>query len=370
MLGIADRYFLSEVSKVFFAVLSTVMLIVVSMLFLRTLEEVNAGVLGSDIVLRFIGLQIAKDAASLLPPIFFVALMVALGRMARDSELIAFSSCGLGPAQIYRALLYAAIPVAISTAWFSFYLRPLVVDEIQEIRTREKDQMHQIAGLKAGRFYQQDDGQITVYVEEIDGKGRLRNIFIHDRRDGEIRLVLSNEGFIRQDRASQDQFVTLLKGRRYDGAPGNPDYAIGEFERYNLRIEPRELGNIRSVKRATYKTSDLVGSDDLRDQAELQYRFAGPLAVITLTILALPLTTTSPRQRGTWRMFLAFLTYFSFFNLQRVAMNWYETGTTPVWLGMLWYQALILVLVILLLLPDSLWLKRLRLSVPQKTSPT
>ena len=90
---------------------------------------------------------------------------MALGRMARDSELIAFAACGLGPVQTYRSLFYAAIPIAILTAWFSFYVRPIVVGDLQELRERQKDQAYQISGLKAGRFYQQGDGKITVYVE-------------------------------------------------------------------------------------------------------------------------------------------------------------------------------------------------------------
>lgn len=364
MFAVIDRYILSEVFKVFFAVLGTVMLIVVSMLFLRTLEEVNTGALGSDLVLRFMGLQVVRDTSSLLPPVFFIAVLVALGRMARDSELIAFSACGLGPVQTYRSLLYAAIPIAILTAWFSFYLRPLVVGEIQEIRSRQKEQVYRVTGLQAGRFYQQADGQITLYVEEIRDKGKLHNIFVHDSRDGQIKLVFSNEGLLRHDKISGDQFVTLLNGRRYDGAPGQLDYSIGEFERYNLRVEQQEADDFRSYKRATFNTMDLVASGDLKDKAELQYRLSSVLAIITLTILSVPLTTKSPRQRGTWRMSVAFFTYFSFFNLQRVATNWYETGVTPVWLGSLWYQALILVLVFTVLLPESRWLKRLKLRTP------
>ena len=58
-------------------------------------------------------------------------------------------------------------------------------------------------------------------------------------------------------------------------------------------------------------------------------------------------------------MFLAFLTYFSFFNLQRLAANWFETGVTPSWLGSLWYQGLILVLVLAILLPENRWIRRL-----------
>jgi len=360
MFSVIDRYFLLEIFKVFSAVFAAVLLIVASMLFLRTLEQVNTGALGSDIVLRFLGLQLARDTASLLPPVFFISVLAALGTMARGSELIAFGACGVGPVRTYRSLFYAAIPVALLSAWFSLYLSPLAVTEIAALRAQQKDQTYRVAGLKPGRFYQHENGQITVYIDEIEQGRQLRNIFLHDRRGEKQKLVVSRNGVVSKDEASGDQFVSLLEGRRYDGTPGRADYAVGAFERYNLRIEPSERGELYTLKRATYPTAALIASDDLLDKAELQHRLASPLAIVALTLLAVPLTTKSPRQRGTWRMFVAFLTYFTFFNLQRVATSWYETGVTPPWLGSLWYQALVLVLVIAVLFPNRLWPQRLK----------
>jgi lipopolysaccharide export system permease protein len=360
MLGIIDRYILLEVLKVFAAILGTLLLIVVSMLLLRTLEEVNVGALGSDLVMRFMGLQIVRDVSSLIPPAFFISVLVALGRMSRDSELIALSACGLGAGRMYRSLLYLALPVALLTAWFSFYLRPLAVSEIQKILHQRKDQVHQITGIKQGRFYQHEDGQITVYVEKIEDKKRLRNIFIHDRRGDQMRLVVSDTGVRRVDEESGEQFISLYNGRRYDGAPGQPDYSIGTFERYNLRLEPQDLELFKSGKRATFQTSELIASDDPEDQAELQYRIGSPLAIFTLALLAIPLTAKSPRQRAFGRMFLAFVAYFSFFNLQRLAAHWFQNGITPSWMGSLWYQAFVLLLVFAILLPETRWLRRLK----------
>ncbi|MCB2264184.1 MAG: LPS export ABC transporter permease LptF [Candidatus Thiosymbion ectosymbiont of Robbea hypermnestra] len=359
MFGIVDRYILLEVLKVFTAVLGTFLLVVLSMLFLRTLEEVNLGALGSDLVMRFVGLQLVRETSSLIPPAFFISVLIALGRMSRDSELIALSACGLGAGRIYRALLYLVLPVALLTAWFSFSLRPLAIFETQKILHRREGQIHQIGGIKQGRFYQHEQGLVTVYVEKIEGKERLRNVFIHDRRGDRSRLVISKTGVRRIDEASGDPFVTLLKGHRYNGVPGQPDYAIGTFERYSLRLEPTKSGHFRSWKRAAFRTAELIGSPDPRDRAELQYRIGNPLAIVTLTLLTVPLTTKSPRRRAGGRMFLAFLTYFSFFNLQRLAENWFATGVTPGWLGSLWYQALVLVLVLAILLPEGYQLRRL-----------
>lgn len=359
MLGIIDRYILLEVFKVFAAILGTLLLIVVSMLFLRTLEEVNVGVLGSDVVLRFTGLQIMRDIASLTPPAFFISVLVALGRMSRDGELIALSACGLGPGRMYRSLLYFVLPVALLTGWFSFFLRPQTVAEIQKLLHQRKDQVHQIAGIKQGRFYQHEKGRITVYVESIEDRKRLRNIFIHDRSGDRTRLVVSDTGVRRVDAASGDHFVTLYDGQRYDGVPGSPDYSIGTFERFNLRVEPRDVQHFKSEKRGSLQTRDLIGSEDPKDKAELQYRIGGPLAIFTLSLMAIPLTAKSPRQRSFGRMFLALITYFSFFNLQRLAAHWFESGVTPGWMGSLWYHGLVLLLVFSILLPETRWLKRL-----------
>ncbi len=351
MLPVIDRYFLAEISRVFFAILSAVLLIVTSILFLRTLEQVNTGALSAELVLRFLVLQLARDTASLLPPVFFIALLVALGRMAKDSELIALSACGLGPRHLYRAILYAALPLALLTAWFSLYLTPAVAKEIIQLRDRQKDQAYQIAGLKPGRFHQHENGAITIYIHEIDRAGTLHQIFLHDQRGEKRKLVLSQQGLITRDPERGDQFVTLIKGRRYDGNPGQADYAIGTFAQYRLRIRPNRVSSFYSLKRATYPTVRLLGSEDRKDLGELQHRLASPLAVLTLSLLAVPLTTRSPRHQGGWRLLLAFLTYFSFFNLERVARSWYEVGFTPTWLGSLWYQPFLLLLVAVLLIP-------------------
>jgi lipopolysaccharide export system permease protein len=359
MFSIIDRYILVEVTKVFLIILLTLMLIVLSLLLLRTLEAVNVGALGTDLLWRFLGLQLVRDASSLLPPAFFVAVLVALGRMARDSEIIALYAGGAGPGRIYRGLLLFALPVALLTGWLSLSVRPGVVEEIQRIEAQQKEDVYQLAGVRQGRFYQHQQGALTLFVEEIENNKYLRNIFIQDRRGGQTRLVVSDGGTLTYDAESGDQFVTLLDGRRYDGVPGQADYAVGEFEKYRLRIEPRDMQDYRTLKRATFKTSDLIGSADLQDRAELEYRIAAPLAILTLTFTAVPLTSTSPRQRAPGRMFLAFLTYFSFFNLQRLAGHWLETDMTPTWLTSLWYQPLVLFLVFAVLLPETRWLKRI-----------
>jgi lipopolysaccharide export system permease protein len=358
LLSVADRYLLAEVTKVFAAIMLTLMLIMVSMLLLRTLEEVNVGALSNDAVLHYLGLQILRDTASLLPPAYFIAVLVTLGRLARDSELIAFGACGFGPVQLYRALLLFAVPLSLVTGWFALIGQPYASLQVQIIEDAQEQRATQVAGLRAGRFYQQEDGRITFYAAEIDERNRLRGIFLQDRRGERPSLVLADRGTYERDADTGAERVVLEAGRRYDGTPGTAAYRLAEFDRYTYFLDNDEAGEIERRRRAAQPTRELIGSDSRRDRAELGHRLAAPLAIYSLALLAIPLTNLSPRQRGTARLLLAFLAYFAFFNLQRLAENWYETGLTPPWMGVLWYQVVIVLILYLSLAPGSFWLRQ------------
>lgn len=360
MLQIVDRYLITEVLKTFLAIVFTLMLIVSSMLFLRTLEEVNLGALNADLVLHFLGLQLLRDSSSLIPPAFFIAMLAALGRLARDSELIALSACGVGPRRVYRALLVLAIPVGLLTAWFSLVLQPTAAAGIAEIRLQQKEQAAQIAGLQAGRFYVESDGDLVVYIGEIDRHKGLGQVFILDSREDVTRVVVSESGRHRKDESNGDHLVTLVDGHRFDGNPGEGAFMIGKFGTYQVRIrgngdEPRTVNKL-----STTPTEALWGTGDVGVRTELEHRISAPLSVFVLALIAVPLVAISPRQRTSGRLFLAFLAYFSFFNLQRLAESWLAGGTTPPWLGSLWYQLLVLGLVYGVLIPESLWFRRLK----------
>jgi lipopolysaccharide export system permease protein len=360
MLKVIDRYLLREVSTVFAAIVIILLFIVTSLMLLRTLEEVNVGGLNVEFVFQMLRLQLVRDTSSLLPPAFFLAVLVSLNRLSRDSELIALNACGIGAPRLYRILLLLALPVALLTAWFSLKLQPEAATAIQEIRLQQREQAAQLGGLQAGRFYLEENGQLVIYIGAIVARTALGNLFILDRRGTRAQLVVSAGGEHHLDANTGDHLVTLQRGYRFDGQPGDGAFFIGQFSTYQLRIRGTGAPPQLPSKRATTPTLDLLKTTDRNNRAELEHRLAAPCAIITLALLAVPLVDISPRHSTTWRLLLALLAYFSFFNLQRLAENWLESGVTPFWLGSLWYQLAILSAVYFILMPESFWLKRLR----------
>ncbi len=358
MWSIVDRYLLAEIFKVFAAIMATLLLVVASMLFLRTLEQVNIGNLQPQLVLRFLGLQLLRDASTLLGPAAFLAVLMGLGRLARDSELIALTAGGVGPSRVFRAVLLFALPVALATGWFSLVLKPYASAQIQLIEASRHDEATRITGLQAGRFYQQRDGAITFYAAGLDSENRFTDVFVQDRSSSPSRLILAERGLYRDSGPDGGQSVVLEDGRRFDGGPGELAYTLFDFDRLTYFASTGDANEQARWRRAAMPTSELLASEDIRDRAEVEHRLAAALGVLAFGVLAVPLTQLSPRRRSGGRLFLAFLAYFAFFNGQRLAESWMTAGVTPPWLGMLWYQAVIVVIVFLALLPGSFGFRR------------
>jgi len=93
----------------------------------------------------------------------------------------------------------------------------------------------------------------------------------------------------------------------------------------------------------------LLGSDNLEDKAELQWRVSIPLAALLLALLAVPLAYTSPRAGRFGKVAVAILIYIPYANLLVLMRKWIAAGSVPSWVG-LWpvHLAVIALIVVLL----------------------
>ena len=363
LIGVVDRYLLSEALKTLVAIVVTFSLVMVSMLFLRVFESVAVGQLNPGAVLHMVGFQVLRYFPRLIAPAFFFSVLFVLIRMHRDSEMIAFAAGGIGPVRIYRAFLFPTLPLVLLTAWFSLEVTPWAAAEMQRILVEQKQKGAELAGIREGRFNEYSKGDLVAYVEAIEGGKSMKNLFIQNRQHGSLGLITARDGYHRYDGESGDHYISLLDGRRYEGMPGQAEYSIAHFERYTLRVAHEDRQSIPRL--SSIATSDLVGATHPGAQAELQDRLSYPLSVITLALVAIPLSRSLPRQGMYGRLFMAFLVYFTFLNLHGIAENWLASGVTPRWMGMWWFQVVMVAIAGLLVLPETQAVRRFRRFVTQ-----
>jgi lipopolysaccharide export system permease protein len=353
-MGIIDRLLLHEIIKTLLVIVAILALVILANIVVRNLGEAAVGSLSADILLVVVGLELLKALGLIIPPAFFFAVLWVLGRMYRDSEMVALAACGFGYPRVFRSVLIAAFPLAVLVGLLVMELLPWARGGVAELKASRAESAD-ITGVRAGRFNEFSRGGLVVYTERLSEDGfRLDGVFVQDRQQGRLGLVTAEHAYQTTDPETGERFVILTNGRRYEGSPGDVAYTVGRFEEYALRVPTRDTLSY-SLPDSAKSWQALLASDDPRDVAQFQFRLSVPLSLLAFAILAVPLARSPPRGGVYGRLMFAILLYFTFINLQRVAERWVETGAVPPWLGMWWLPLLMLAVAGAITLVDSNW---------------
>ncbi len=344
---IIDRYIFREITGVWLAITLVLLLIFTGNQLVVLFNEVVAGDLIGKQVLIMLGLTLVNNLALLLPFAFYIAILIALGRMYRDSEMIALAACGIGIGRLLKSIGSFAVLLALLISTLSLWLSPWAEYKMQRLVDEAKS-VTEIGGIPVGTFRSFDtrNGEGVFYVEKLDPeRGRLKEVFVQMPGEQPLQqsVIAAEGGYQRTDPASGQRFLILLNGTRYEGIPGEAAFRIIRFEQHAVRIETRH--NYRDPRLRAVPTRKLLGSDDLRESTELQWRMAIPFSVIPLALLAVPLSRTTPRQGRYSRLFSAILIYIIYANTLGVARTWLEKGDTPQAVGLWWVHGLLLLYV-------------------------
>ncbi|MDE2090761.1 MAG: LPS export ABC transporter permease LptF [Gammaproteobacteria bacterium] len=354
MTHIVDRYLVRETVLTWAAVTAILMLILLSNRFALLLGDAAAGRLPRDTVFELLGLASVSYFIVVIPVSLFLAVMLALGRLYRDSEMTTLMACGVGPGQIYRPLMSIAVVLALVLAGLSLEVAPWAVRLTNIIRTYGQHSA-QVGSFESGRFKVDQDGRGVLYAAGVSADGHaLQNVFIQGLNGQRQDVISANSGTRQVSDDSGAGSLVLHDGYRYDGIPGQANYRIVKFAEHGIRISP-SAPNLGPEGYEAMSTHSLLKLSDPAADSELQWRLSVPLATLLLTFLAVPLARTSPRQGRYGKLFAAILTYVIYSNLLGIARVWLEKDILPRSIGIWWVPALLLLATLTLLLQQYGW---------------
>jgi lipopolysaccharide export system permease protein len=348
MRRILDRYIFREIASTWLGVTMVLLLILLTNQFARVLGDVAKGRLPKGAAMDVIALSGAQYLTIVVPIGLFLSIMLALGRLYRDSELPAMMACRVGPTDIYRPLMWLLIPLAVGVAWLSLDLAPrtlLAVDRIGAEARREAD----LASIEPGRFTEVGPDNAVVYGERIMPDGSMENVFLQRRaRDGVVEVVVAKRGEQVESDDPDVRFLVLTEGRRYEGVPGTSQFRVVEFAEHGIPYHLPSLEPPDPTPRAM-PLARLIQAGELEHVAELHWRIGIPLATIILGILAVPLSKTQPRAGRYGRIAIGLLVFIIYLNMLSAAKAWVEQGSLSPMLGLWWVHGAMLLLTLGLL---------------------
>ena len=178
-------------------------------------------------------------------------------------------------------------------------------------------------------------------LEEVVGPGSVENVFLQQRTDDGIEVVIAERGEQVESDDPNTRFFVLYNGRRYEGIPGTSEFRVMEFAEHGI---PYRLPNVENpeLEPRAMKTSDLILATASEEVAELHWRIGIPLATLILAILAVPLSRSQPRQGRYGRLAIGLLVFIIYFNLLSAGKAWLEQGRVPAAVGLWWVHGLML----------------------------
>ncbi len=357
MFRILDRYILKEVALTWFAVTGVLLLILMTNQFARVLGDVAKGKLPKAAAFDVIGLSAIQYLNVLIPIGVFLAVMLALGRLYRDSELPAMMACRVGLRGIYRPIALLLIPLALGVAWVSIDIGPrslATIDRIGAEARREAD----LSSIEPGRFTVFGNDDAVVYGESVSVEGQMQGVFIQRSiGNGALEVVVAERGTQVDTDDPDTRMLVLNNGRRYEGIPGTAQFRVVEFVEHGI---PYTLPRVQvdDPEPEAMPIEQLIGADDPEQLAELHWRFGIPIATILLGILAVPLSKTQPRAGRYGKLAVGLLVFIIYFNMLNAAKAWIEQGKVDPALGLWYVHGGLLLLALAMLSAQNGWHRR------------
>jgi lipopolysaccharide export system permease protein len=327
------------------AVLSILLLVVVSTQLIRILRIATSALIPVEGIFALVGFALLTSLPVVMGGSVFVAVLLTLTRLYRDSEMVVWFSSGLSLKAWVRPVLTFALPSVVVIAALTLFVYPWAATRLEQYQ-QQLEARDETALLREGVFQESKRAEWVYFVEALDAdSGTVSNVFVHSKnRDGRSTMT-ARRGLI-EVLPNGDRFLVLLNGHRYDGVPGSPEYRIMEFERLAVRIEPAEARTVISPAK-TRATSELISQRSPTNLAELVWRLGLPVSALVLALLAVPLSSVNPRVGRSLNLLAAVFLYFFYSNAISISESLVATGKVAAWQAVLAVHGSMLALVLI-----------------------
>ncbi len=345
---VIDRYLIREIGSALLAVLGVLLLIFMSKHFVRYMSDAAAGELPAYLIAQLLGLFTLAYLPLLIPFALFIAVLIAMGRLYKDSEMTALAACGIGIPRILQTALGLGLVTAVLVGVMSFWLAPWAERMQYELRDRAAMES-EFSFLAPGRFHPVRGGGGVFYLENMSqDKRQMREVFVflQDERGEAVFSAARAHQYLDPDSGSR--YLVLEDGYRFERLAGEQGFRFYQYAASGVRVEPR-LPDAAQRPRIAWPGSRLLEQGDAASWAELHWRIAMPVSALLLVLLAVLLSRTDPRQGRFGKLFLALLVYIAYFYLLTLGRAWLKDGLIPLSLGLWWAHGLALALVVILL---------------------
>jgi len=292
---------------------------------------VNKGV-GLDEVIKLIMYLLPSFFMLTIPMSVLLAILITLGRLSADGELIAMKASGISLYQILPPFIALCVTGFLLTNMLSLLLLPQGNRAFRN-QLFSLSKRHSEANLQE-RIFNDDFEGLIIYINEIPGQGKhMQGIVISDKRESETpSLIMGEEGMIISDQNEMKVTLRLFNGSIHRAANDSLAYQKAIFKTYdmNLQLSSEESENDTEIKYSEQSIAALLKlltdrskekKSSIKIQTEIHKRFAFPFACVVLGLVGIPFGAYRRKGNRSYGFVLCIIILFLYY----VFLNFGET---------------------------------------------
>jgi lipopolysaccharide export system permease protein len=333
-MSIAARYLNRELVGIFAVTLAMLLLVAVGGRFIGYLQEAAMGRFTGATVLTIMYMRLPEFVQLVTPFALFIAILITLGRLHADHEMVVLQGGGAGTWRVIKWLSISAIVIIACVVLLAVYLTPAANHALSEFLTKQRNAT-EFETVNPGAFHTYYGGRRVTYSEAMsDDRTMLYGVFMSQRDlNGNDVSIWAESGTQYVDEASGSHFLVLNNGRRYESIPGQPNLRMMEFAQLRQRLSAED-DDPNDLDIEAQPISSL-GSDP-EPAAEFHWRIGLGLFCLIGALLAVGMSRVKPRQGRFARIMPGMLVMLLYYLALLLNRNAIVEAQLPSWMG-LWF---------------------------------
>jgi LPS export ABC transporter permease LptF/LPS export ABC transporter permease LptG len=352
-----DRYIVAEI----LGPLGIGFLVYTFILLLRFLFQSAEMIIRRGLPLSVVGellvLTLPNIVVLTLPMSLLFGILIAVGRLSSDSELIAMRSCGISLLALYRPILLLSAFFTVINTLLMVYALPWGNHSLQQLRLELATQSVS-QQVQPRVFYEEWPGKVVYVFEVPPGEDRWKGVFLAESipSSGDNQVTIADWGEVRVDPAGEQVILRLYNAVRHKVDLNAPDrYEISRHKRLDLVLEDQftteqkaKISVSKTVRELTLDEladlrEDPTASDEQRNLAlvEIHKKFSIPMACMVFGLFALPLGINNRRGGKASGFALSIAVIVVYYILLSNGEEAARFGRLPAWVAM-WSPNLLL----------------------------
>src|SRR5487761_325133 len=314
-----------------------------------------------------------------LPMSMLVGVLIGLGRLSADSEIVALNASGVSLRRLLVPIGAIALTATILAFSITLWLGPRSLRTLRSPETRLRTSQASFAVQP--RVFDERFPHVVLYVQDVGASGtRWRGVFLADSSSSAgSKVTFAKDAIVAAD-PQQDKLTLHFDDlSTHEFNPKEPErYSLSTSAAQSMDVSlenaaaasqgPRKLSN---KERSVRELLAIKGPGWLDARIELQERFAFPSACLLFALLGVPVGVR-PRRGGRAAGFiLTVLLICAYYLLFVTGVHLAEQGSVTPALGV-WTANIATLIVGLILLhriehigPKARWVERLRSFFPR-----